>query len=249
MTTSAARKLLKFWGVKYIQAPETPAEPDQPASVEASAPSRPQLSTGTGTKTQRLAELQKIANGCEKCPLAKQRNHLVFGEGNPDAQIVFVGEAPGFDEDRQGRPFIGRAGQLLTDIITKGMGISRDDVYICNVLKCRPPNNRTPNPEEVVACCPYLFEQLRIIRPKVIIALGAPAAKTLLDTSESISRLRGHWQDFYLDGAASGETPIRLMPTFHPAYLLRNPSAKAVVWDDIKKVMAYLNIPIPEKRR
>jgi len=172
---------------------------------------------------------------------------LVFGEGNPDAEIVFVGEAPGFEEDKSGRPFVGRAGQLLTDILTKGMGIPREQVYICNVLKCRPPQNRTPQPQEIVACSPALFQQLRIIQPKVIIALGAPAAKTLLETQESISRIRGQFQDFRC-GDPNGEVFCPVMPTFHPAYLLRNPSAKAMVWEDIKKVLAYLKLPVPGKK-
>ena len=231
MTTSAARKLLKFWGVKYIQTPKTPAEPDQPASAETDSPSRPQLSTGTGTKTQRLAELQKIANGCEKCPLARQRNHLVFGEGNPDAEIVFVGEAPGFDEDRQGRPFIGRAGQLLTDIITKGMGLSRDDVYICNVLKCRPPDNRDPEEAEIDACKPYLISQLGLIKPKVICTLGRHAYNTLLGVNERITRVRGTLRDY---------RGTMLLATYHPSFLLRNQEKIKEAWEDMERLKQLL---------
>lgn len=224
----AAAKLLKFWGIKHLPVGEGTAD--------------------GGDKGARLAALKADVTTCAKCPLAAGRNKSVFGEGDANADIVFVGEAPGFEEDQQGRPFVGRAGQLLNDIITKGMGLRREDVYICNVLKCRPPQNRTPSPEEIVACCPYLYEQLRLIRPKIIVALGSPAAKTLLDTKLSITRLRGQFHDFYPDGPMTGE-PIRLMPTFHPAYLLRNPSAKAKVWEDIKKVLGALGLAIPTKKR
>lgn len=230
MAKSATAKLFEFWGIKHIPTPqESPGEPVARVSDE-----RP---VGAASdKHRQLDDLKAGIQLCSKCALAQTRTHLVFGEGNPDADIVFVGEAPGFEEDQQGRPFVGRAGQLLTDIITKGMGIRRDDVYICNVLKCRPPQNRTPSPEEIVACSPVLFEQLKIIQPKIIIALGAPATKTLLDTKESITRLRGQFFDTEFG---------KVMPTFHPAYLLRNPPAKAKVWEDIKKVLDYLGMPVP----
>lgn len=178
-------------------------------------------------------ELNKICRDmadCQRCPLGKTRLNLVFGVGNPHAQIVFVGEAPGADEDEQGLPFVGRAGQLLTKII-EAMGIKRNDVYICNILKCRPPQNRNPLPEEISACEPFLKQQLKTISPQVICALGTFAAKTLLKTEVPISLLRGRFHSY--EG-------IKLMPTYHPAYLLRNPSAKKQVWEDIQKIMKEL---------
>lgn len=245
---AAAKKMLKFWGIQFV-----PPDQDSPAGDTAI----PAASTAvaehltTAEKTERLARLEETCRKSEKCGLMKGCTNLVFGEGNPDADVVFVGEAPGFEEDRSGRPFVGRAGQLLTDIITKGMGIPRDRVYICNVLKCRPPQNRTPTPEEIIACSPYLAEQLRIIHPKIIVALGASSVRALLpDVQETITRTRGRFFDYHLDGpgANTGEA-IRLMPTFHPAYLLRNPAEKVKVWDDIKKVMAFVGIPIPPKQK
>ena len=170
---------------------------------------------------------QKMAN-CQLCQLAKTRHNLVFGDGNPHAQIVFVGEAPGADEDEQGLPFVGRAGQLLTDIIVKGMKLERKDVYICNILKCRPPGNRNPLPDEISMCEPFLKKQLQIISPKIICALGTFAAQTLLKTDIPISALRGRFHSY--EG-------IKLMPTYHPAYLLRNPSAKKPVWEDVQMIM------------
>ena len=170
---------------------------------------------------------QEMAN-CRLCQLAKTRHNLVFGDGNPHAQIVFVGEAPGADEDEQGLPFVGRAGQLLTDIIVKGMKLKRKDVYICNILKCRPPGNRNPLPDEINKCEPFLKKQLQIISPKIICALGTFAAQTLLKTDIPISALRGRFHSY--EG-------IKLMPTYHPAYLLRNPAAKKPVWEDVQMIM------------
>jgi DNA polymerase len=170
---------------------------------------------------------QEMAN-CQLCPLGKTRKNIVFGNGNSHAQIVFVGEAPGADEDEQGLPFVGRAGQLLTDIIVKGMKLERKDVYICNILKCRPPGNRNPLPEEISKCEPFLKKQLQIISPKIICALGTFAAQTLLHTDIPISALRGRFHSY--EG-------IKLMPTYHPAYLLRNQSAKKPVWEDIQMIM------------
>lgn len=184
---------------------------------------------------------------CTKCPLAKTRTKTVFGQGSPTARIVFVGEAPGHDEDLQGQAFVGRAGQLLTKMI-EAMGLTRDQVFICNVLKCRPPNNRDPAPEEVSACWPYLDQQLKILRPQVIVALGKPASQTLLRTQEGISRLRGQWHDYHIGGPqGSGET-IPLMPTYHPAYLLRSPGEKTKAWSDLKQVMAKLGLKEPQRR-
>jgi DNA polymerase len=151
---------------------------------------------------------------------------------------MFVGEGPGADEDRQGIPFVGRAGQLLTDIITKGMGLSRDDVYIANVVKCRPPKNREPQPDEVETCLPFLEAQIEAIHPEVIVALGKSAVQALLSTPVQITKFRGQWTNFH---------GIDLMPTFHPSYLLRNPSAKRDVWQDIQQVMARLGIALPQR--
>jgi DNA polymerase len=180
-----------------------------------------------------LEGLRAAIGDCRRCKLAPHRTNLVFGVGNPRARLVFVGEAPGRDEDRQGEPFVGRAGQLLTEIITKGMRLNRSDVYIANVIKCRPPENRNPEPDEVVSCEPFLLRQLELIAPEVIVALGKFAAQTLLRSKTPITQLRGRWYDYH---------GIKLMPTFHPAYLLRNPGDKRLVWEDIQKVMRALGI-------
>jgi DNA polymerase len=180
-----------------------------------------------------LAEIRTdIGPNCTRCKLCKLgRTQVVFGVGNPHAQLMFVGEAPGQDEDIQGEPFVGRAGQLLTKII-EAIGLSRSDVYIANVIKCRPPNNRNPEPDEVATCEPYLFRQIDAIKPKVIVALGTFAAQCLLKTTDSISRMRG--RTFNYRGA-------QLIPTFHPAFLLRSPDRKRDVWEDMKKVRALLH--------
>jgi len=169
---------------------------------------------------------------CTRCRLHKQRNKIVFGAGNPRAELVFVGEGPGHDEDMQGLPFVGRAGKLLTQMI-EAMGLQRDQVYICNVVKCRPPENRKPEDDEVATCSPYLYRQLDAIAPKAIVCLGATAAQELLKTKDSISRFRGTWFDF---------RNTKLLATYHPAYLLRNPAAKGEVWKDLQKVMAHLGL-------
>jgi len=183
-----------------------------------------------------LDELCAELGDCQRCKLAPHRTQIVFGVGNPNARLMFVGEGPGEEEDRQGEPFVGRAGRLLTEIITKGMRLARSDVYIANVVKCRPPKNRNPEPDEVAACEPFLRRQVELIRPEVIVALGKFAAQTLLDSRVPITRLRGQWHDYH---------GIRLMPTFHPAYLLRNPGEKRLVWEDVKQVMAVLGIAVP----
>ena len=169
---------------------------------------------------------------CTRCKLHRGRTKLVFGDGNPDAQLVFVGEGPGRDEDAQGLPFVGRAGKLLNQMI-EAMGLQRKDVYICNVVKCRPPENRTPEKDEVEICSPFLLRQLDAIAPKVIVCLGSVAAQTLLETNRGISHFRGEWLEF---------RGRKLMATYHPAYLLRNPSAKGEVWKDLQKVMAVLGL-------
>jgi DNA polymerase len=181
-----------------------------------------------------LPALREHIGDCRRCKLAPHRTHLVFGVGNPRARLVFVGEAPGRDEDLQGEPFVGRAGQLLTEIITKGMRLRREDVYIANVIKCRPPENRNPEPDEVTSCEPFLLRQLELIGPEVVVALGKFAVQTLLRTKAPITRLRGRWYDYH---------GIKLMPTFHPAYLLRNPADKRLVWEDVQKVMQALGLP------
>jgi len=177
-----------------------------------------------------LAQLEKMMRKCHKCPIGEDRLNLVFGEGSENADIVFVGEAPGADEDEQGRPFVGRAGKLLRKII-RAMGYEPEDVYIANILKCRPPGNRDPLPEEVERCFPYLAMQLELIKPRVIVALGAHAAHTLLGVKTPITKLRGNLGRF---------RGIPVMPTFHSSYLLRNPNAKRDVWEDMKKVLAMV---------
>jgi DNA polymerase len=193
-------------------------------------------------------ELEKIAaevGQCRKCPLGSLRTNAVPGEGNPAARIMFIGEGPGADEDTQGRPFVGRAGQLLDRVIT-AMGLKRSDVFIANIIKCRPPENRDPRPDEIISCLPYLQRQIEIISPEVIVALGAHAARTLLNNNKSIGQLRGQFHEYY---AGLGRAPIKLMPTFHTAYLLRNYSKenRQRVWEDMKLVLAELGLPIPER--
>ncbi len=190
-------------------------------------------------------ELELIAaevRACRKCDLGESRTNAVPGQGKANAKIVFVGEAPGADEDAQGLAFVGRAGQLLTKII-EAMDVNRTDVFICNILKCRPPGNRDPKPDEIISCLPYLQRQLELIEPEIIVALGAHAAKTLLNTNSTIGQLRGRFHDYYTSEEAE---PINLMPTYHPAYLLRNYSQdnRKKVWDDMQKVMKELGLPI-----
>ncbi len=180
-----------------------------------------------------LDEVRSTLGDCRRCKLCSGRKNLVFGVGNPKARLVFVGEGPGAEEDNQGIPFVGAAGQLLTKMIL-AMGYSRDEVYICNVVKCRPPGNRNPEPDEIQACQPFLEAQLNAIRPEVIIALGKFAAQTLLRTDTPITRLRGQWREY---------VGIPLMPTFHPAYLLRNPPEKKAAWTDLQAVMARFPKP------
>ncbi len=179
-----------------------------------------------------LEDLERLALVCEKCRLAKTRTQVVYGVGNPKADLMFIGEAPGRDEDIQGKPFVGRAGQLLTDII-KAMKLTRDDVYIANVIKCRPPENRNPEPDELDACRPWIRRQIEIIQPKVIVTLGRFALQSLTEKGYGITSVRGQWLDY---------NGVKVMPTYHPAYLLRNPAAKKDVWADMKKVMAELGI-------
>ncbi|HKV63127.1 MAG TPA: uracil-DNA glycosylase [Candidatus Acidoferrum sp.] len=181
-----------------------------------------------------LLKTREDLGECTRCKLHKTRHTIVFGDGNPKAELVFVGEGPGADEDAQGLPFVGRAGKLLTQMI-EAMGLQRKDVYICNVVKCRPPENRQPEEDEVKACSPFLFRQIDVIAPKAIVCLGATAAKTLLQTNRGISQFRGEWLEF---------RGRKLMATYHPAYLLRNPPAKSEVWKDLQKVMALLGLEV-----
>jgi len=174
-----------------------------------------------------LASIHADLGDCQRCKLARERNHIVFGDGNPKAKLVFIGEGPGFEEDRKGQPFVGAAGQLLTRIID-AIKLSRDLVYICNIIKCRPPGNRNPEPDEIKTCFPFLERQISTIKPDYIIALGTFAAQTLLGTATPISRLRGRFHDY---------KGIKVVPTYHPAYLLRNPDKKRDVWEDMKMLM------------
>jgi uracil-DNA glycosylase len=192
------------------------------------APSAPAALVPGSSKD--LASLQKFLSGCPRCKLSKHRKNIVFGQGNPKADLMFVGEAPGAEEDEQGLAFVGRAGQLLTKII-EAMGMKREDVYIANCLKCRPPENRNPDRDEVAACRPFLEEQIRLLSPKAIVTLGTFAAQVVLETDEPIGRMRGRWRSAH--GA-------RVMPTFHPAFLLRSPERKKDVWEDMKLVRDYL---------
>jgi len=196
---------------------------------------KPKIEASTGETVPNGGGLEALCaeiGDCRGCGLASLRHNLVFGEGSEHAELVFVGEAPGEDEDAQGRPFVGRAGQLLTKIIG-AMGLKREEVYICNILKCRPPGNRNPQPDEIAACEPFLIRQLQAIQPRVICALGTFAAHTLLKSEAPISVLRGRFHEYQ---------GIPLMPTYHPAYLLRNPGAKKQVWEDIQMVMKTLAI-------
>jgi uracil-DNA glycosylase len=233
-------KSLKEDGIEHLYLPElkpsavTRSPSDlknlKRESRELAQPAPNETASSESTKTAMLNLRDKVLK-CRKCPaLVTNRNKIVFGAGNIRAQLVFVGEAPGRDEDQQGIPFIGRAGQLLTKII-EAMGMTRQEVFICNVLKCRPPQNRPPAPDEVIHCRPYLKEQLRLIAPKIIVALGNHACQALLSTDQGISQLRGSFQEY--EG-------IPVMCTYHPAYLLRNPAEKKKVWADMKKVMAFL---------
>jgi uracil-DNA glycosylase family 4 len=209
-----------------------------PAQKSAPPPSLLRVPTAPSLFDERIEDdtlgriREAIGGNCTRCKLHKARTKIVFGVGNPQAELVFVGEGPGRDEDAQGEPFVGRAGQLLTQMI-EAMSLRREDVYIANVVKCRPPENRLPEKDEIEICSPFLMRQLSVIKPKVICALGSCAAQTLLQTTQGISRFRGEWFDF---------RGSKLMATYHPAYLLRNPSAKGEVWKDLQKVMAHLGL-------
>ena len=239
--------------------PERPARTPAPAKSSAPGPAAPAGGGRAGRQRvppvklkglsdearRKQAELEAIdtgeVRGCTKCGLCRGRTHTVFGEGRPDADVFFIGEGPGEEEDRQGRPFVGRAGELLSKMIA-AMGLTRADVYIGNVVKCRPPNNRAPSAEEAQACWDYLLRQLRIIAPKVIVTMGNPATHALLNTTVGITRLRGQWQSLpMLDADLAG---IKVMPTFHPAFVLRSYTAdnRGKVWSDLQEVMRELGL-------
>jgi len=220
-------------------APESPSPAQPPARGPLPVP--PDSPFG-GTGSPELQAIRAELGDCRRCRLCEGRTNLVFGVGNPRARVMFIGEGPGADEDAKGEPFVGRAGQLLTDIITKGMGLRRpEEIYIANVVKCRPPENRDPKPDEAASCLPFLRAQIRSIRPEVIVLLGRIPLTFLFDrepTSVKITRERGMWLE--IEG-------IPAMPTFHPSYLLRNPPAKKEVWLDIQEVMKKLGLPPPKK--
>jgi uracil-DNA glycosylase family 4 len=228
--------------------PKTVRKPELPKPAPAIAPATPKsshLPLPVAGGPSLFESIDKIADDtllkiredlgdCTRCKLHSTRNKIVFGDGNPKAELVFVGEGPGADEDAQGLPFVGRAGKLLTQMI-EAMGLQRKDVYICNVVKCRPPENRQPEEDEIHTCSPFLLRQIDTIAPKVIVCLGAVAAKTLLQTKRGISQFRGEWLEF---------RGRKLLATYHPAYLLRNPPAKSEVWKDLQKVMAVLGLDV-----
>ena len=220
-------------------APGAPHAAPAIAAPQASAPAPTPGHAAAGAGAEGLAQLRAHIGACDRCKLCAGRTNLVFGVGNPNADLVFVGEAPGAEEDEQGIPFVGKAGQLLTKMI-EAMGYARDDVYICNVVKCRPPGNRNPEPDEIAACEPFLQAQLAALRPKAIVALGKFAAQTLLREQTPITRLRGQWREYQ---------GVPLMPTFHPAYLLRSPGEKVKAWEDLQLVMARLGKRPPARSR
>jgi len=207
-----------------------------PVEEDLFAPPKPEAGVTDPARALRL--IREDLGDCTRCRLHKQgRKQIVFGVGSPKAELMFIGEAPGADEDEQGEPFVGRAGQLLNNMI-KAMGIRREDVYIANIIKCRPPNNRTPERDECDTCSPFLMRQIAVINPKVIVALGAVAAKTLLAINASMAELRGHWYDF---------RGTRLAVTYHPAFLLRDPRQKKEAWKDLQMVMQELGLPVPAR--
>jgi len=242
---------LRVLGVEGIQASSAPApvvatvQPPKPVPAAAPAPTESIAPEPVGSlfgdlapapvklerSTETFEQIHTEIGDCTRCPLHQERTHVVHTEGNRKARLMFVGEAPGADEDAQARPFVGRAGQLLTKII-EAIGLKREQVLIGNVNRCRPPGNRAPTTEEATTCKPYLLREIAIVQPEVIVVLGNTAMKNLLDTREGITRLRGRFQDY---------KGIKVMPTFHPAYLLRDPSKKRETWEDLKKVRDYLD--------
>ncbi len=234
---------LRDSGFGDLPRPSGPAAPAPGAPSPAAGASRPPDGAGAysltdkGCGSEPLLAIRRELGECSRCKLAGGRTHLVFGVGTPAAELMFVGEGPGADEDQQGEPFVGKAGQLLTKMI-EAMGFRREEVYIANVVKCRPPGNRNPEPDEIEACEPYLRAQIAAIRARVLVALGKFAAQTLLRDPTPITRLRGSWREY--EG-------VRLMPTFHPAYLLRSPAEKGKAWEDLKLVVRELGRTLPAR--
>src|SRR5438552_11985681 len=211
----------------------------QESGLESRAPQARRADPAKVETVTRLPVLEAVRTElgeCTRCKLHKTRTNIVFGVGSPEARLMFVGEAPGEDEDLQGYPFVGKAGQLLTKMI-EAMGMQREDVYICNTVKCRPPNNRNPEPDELLACEPFLKGQLGAVKPEAIVTLGKFAAQALLREQTPTTRLRGHWPEY---------RGLPVMPTFHPAYLLRSPGEKGKVWEDLKQVMKKRDVPLPK---
>ena len=235
---SGLRSYLRFCREMGIE--ELPASRPRRTVMESSGEKRNlglplEAPGGDASPVMSLSQIREELGDCRRCKLCEERNSIVFGEGNPDARLVFVGEGPGRDEDAQGRPFVGRAGQLLTRII-KAMKLEREDVYICNVVKCRPPGNRNPEPDEVASCEPFLAKQIRSINPEVIVCLGSVATGLLLKLRNfRMGQLRGTFHNY---------EDSKLMVTYHPAALLRNPAFKKPVWEDMKLVMKELGIPL-----
>ena|ERR1700694_445743 len=225
--------------LRMMESPEPAPVSDVPPITSTSMPKdkSPSHTTAPKDKPAALKIIREDIGDCTRCRLHERRTNIVFGVGNVNPEIMFVGEGPGADEDAQGEPFVGRAGQLLNNMIT-AMGIKREDVYIANVVKCRPPGNRTPEPDECDTCSPFLLRQIEVIQPKVIVALGATAAKTLLAVNDSMGNLRGRWYDF---------KDSRLAVTYHPSYLLRDPRQKKEAWKDLQMVMKYLGLTPPAK--
>jgi DNA polymerase len=234
----AHAELRRWFGAEVYRAAAPAARPPRaPQPAPEKAEKTVSVPGEDPEKRRRLEELRQEMKDCHHCPLAESRTHLVFGEGRADARLMFVGEAPGRDEDRTGRPFVGRAGKVLTRMI-EAMGLQREDVFIGNILKCRPPGNRNPSVVEMAECMPYILKQIKIVEPEVICALGTTALKGLLhDPNAVISRMRGRFLDW---------RGTKLMPTYHPAYLLRSPGEKRKVWEDLQKIMAELGLPPPE---
>jgi uracil-DNA glycosylase len=222
-------------------APSLRVEPPREIAAAAAAPKLTADNSQLTAPAERHARLEVLADearACTRCVLHVERKQAVFARGNGSSGLCFVGEGPGADEDEQGSPFVGAAGQLLDRMIA-AMGIERDDVYVCNIVKCRPPKNRTPEPEEMSACMPYLTEQLALVEPQVIVALGKTAVQGLFGSAEGITRIRGRWRLY--------QGKVAVMPTFHPAYLLRNPAAKREVWADLQLVLKHLGRVVPGK--
>jgi DNA polymerase len=245
---SAALGYFRDLGVREVHLPSRPGPPVAPVAPAAAAGAKVAPAAETASSDplgsvapagSSLATLREAVASCRLCGLCRTRTQTVFADGSGKSRLMFVGEAPGADEDATGVPFVGRAGQLLTKMIENGMGLSRKDVYIANVLKCRPPGNRNPEPAEIASCRPYLDAQIDFVKPVVLVALGKFAAHFLLETEEPITRLRGRW------GSRAG---IPVMPTYHPSFLLRQPEKKKEAWEDLQQVLRKLGLPIPGRK-